>query len=1070
VTIARSIARYALVTLGGLAIPCALAGCIGEVAEHVDVQASGDDGSLVAGSVLVESGGAGFVDSQGRTWLADQGFVGGQTTDRGAITIAGTSDPAIYRTERWGLTGYRLAVANGDYRVRLHFAETYPAITAAGQRVFDVSVEGATVTGLDVFARAGGARRAWVETLDVRVTDGALDVSLAPRVQQPMISGIEILPRGAVRVNVGGGAFTDSAGRRWEADRGFVGGATVDRGAIAIAGADDPTLYRTERYGATGYRIPVPNGDYEVCAHFAETYDPIDTAAERVFDVAVEGGAPRTIDIVAAAGAPRTALVEAFVVAVTDGVLDLSLTARTQSTKLDGLEILPRVGTDGTSSCALASGGALTGEREGGQWVGPYERHVTLGTASIDVYTNIETAGVHVRGSGGRTYAVRYRAAGQSAWTSAHPFATVQDGTTGHLATSLFGLAEDECYEVEVSTGTTSTTIDACTQPDRFAIASERTLHVDRAAAAGGDGTATRPFQRIQAAIDVATAGTRISIAPGTYREHLVVTRSGEPNRWIRITSRDGLGTVVIDGADATFRLDTLPWRSWTGYTTLGCSTPIVASTLYQVSLSGQAILAQTSFQNIVRDGSTFQNYDPNNASIEVSEREDGLRFTALGMRCIPSQGCVRAPEGYFYDESTQTMYMRSLTHPSTHRYTVSTGDWAMQIRDARWIWVEGLEFRHNRGNGRGALIVRGASHNAVVRGNRFVHSGEAISVVSEGTGTTARRPSHARIEGNEITFPGAGNLRYEHIKNNEMRGQAINLTAGAQNIVRDNWVHDAYRGIGDSTVFSEGQNLEVDIYRNRLETLSSSRFMLERRWENVRVFGNVSRVGHVGVAMLDMRVGPYWMVRNVIHGFDGETMKARDDASPQTMLWYHNVIAQTELRRDHLCSTPTRPAARVCSDSNFDWTPSPATDADCRTLNYLWGSPADVVASGGFRFRNNVFYSTNFHAMVAETGSLSAAVADHDVLWRAGASSLYTEIATVGGSRYASLAALSAATGAERNGRQVDPRFVDIVGGRYKLGLGSPLIDTALLIPGINHTYCGRGPDIGAVESDCSY
>lgn len=53
-----------------------------------------------------------------------------------------------------------------------------------------------------------------------------------------------------LRVDAGSSqTHTDAMGRQWEADDGFSGGSTVDRGSIRIAGADDERIYRTERWG-----------------------------------------------------------------------------------------------------------------------------------------------------------------------------------------------------------------------------------------------------------------------------------------------------------------------------------------------------------------------------------------------------------------------------------------------------------------------------------------------------------------------------------------------------------------------------------------------------------------------------------------------------------------------------------------------------------------------------------------------------------------------------------------------------------------------------------------------------
>ena len=82
-----------------------------------------------------------YTDPDGVVWLADQGFDGGDTTERDAdLAVANTRDPAMYRSERYSMAGYSFAVPNGKYTVKLHFAETFDGITGPGQRVFSFSV------------------------------------------------------------------------------------------------------------------------------------------------------------------------------------------------------------------------------------------------------------------------------------------------------------------------------------------------------------------------------------------------------------------------------------------------------------------------------------------------------------------------------------------------------------------------------------------------------------------------------------------------------------------------------------------------------------------------------------------------------------------------------------------------------------------------------------------------------------------------------------------------------------------------------------------------------------------
>ena len=153
-------------------------------------------GVAAAKAIRINAGAtAPYTDPEGNVWLPDQGFVGGRTADRGNLEIAGTKNPAIYRTEHYSMTAFSQPVPNGDYTVKLHFAETYPKATAKGQRVFSVKVGDQEIKDLDVVAKAGAPKTAWVETVNVTVTDGKLNITFTPGVQNTAVNGIEILPR-----------------------------------------------------------------------------------------------------------------------------------------------------------------------------------------------------------------------------------------------------------------------------------------------------------------------------------------------------------------------------------------------------------------------------------------------------------------------------------------------------------------------------------------------------------------------------------------------------------------------------------------------------------------------------------------------------------------------------------------------------------------------------------------------------------------------------------------------------------------------------------------------------------
>ena len=137
-----------------------------------------------------------FTDSSGNVWLADQGFDGGDVVERDAGTaIANTKDAGLYLSEHYSMNSFSKSVPNGKYIAKLHFAETYDGITGPGERVFSFTVQGHEFKNFDVFAKAGGANRAYIETVPVEVTDGKFTIVFTTNVENPEINAIELVPQ-----------------------------------------------------------------------------------------------------------------------------------------------------------------------------------------------------------------------------------------------------------------------------------------------------------------------------------------------------------------------------------------------------------------------------------------------------------------------------------------------------------------------------------------------------------------------------------------------------------------------------------------------------------------------------------------------------------------------------------------------------------------------------------------------------------------------------------------------------------------------------------------------------------
>jgi parallel beta-helix repeat protein len=293
--------------------------------------------------VRVNAGGPAYTDASGNAWSADSGFSGGSSYSSNN-SISGTTSQPLYQTSRWdyGTLTYNFPVANGNYTVNLKFADTY--MSGPGQRVFNILINGQTVqSNFDIFAAAGGANKAVDKSFPVTVTGGSINIQMVSSVENPTISGIEILqvvaPKSTVRVNVGGGAMTDSTGKSWSADSGYNGGNVYAPG-VTVAGTNDQALYGTQRWntGALTYTFPVNNGNYTVNLKFAELY--MNGPGQRVMNIAINGQTVATgFDMFAAAGGANKAIDKAFQVNVTGGSITIQLTSTVENPTVSAIEI-----------------------------------------------------------------------------------------------------------------------------------------------------------------------------------------------------------------------------------------------------------------------------------------------------------------------------------------------------------------------------------------------------------------------------------------------------------------------------------------------------------------------------------------------------------------------------------------------------------------------------------------------------------------------------------------------------------------------------------------------------------
>jgi hypothetical protein len=155
------------------------------------------------------------VDCAGTTWNSDYGYNSASAVSAcnlggggegcvitGITTLFGCEDETtedLFQCDHWDddlppELSYSFAVPNGSYLVNLFFANTYTGTSAAGDRVFNILIEGAVAyQNFDQVAAAGGSGIAVVRSKVVSVSDGALDIALGHVTENPALKAIEVL-------------------------------------------------------------------------------------------------------------------------------------------------------------------------------------------------------------------------------------------------------------------------------------------------------------------------------------------------------------------------------------------------------------------------------------------------------------------------------------------------------------------------------------------------------------------------------------------------------------------------------------------------------------------------------------------------------------------------------------------------------------------------------------------------------------------------------------------------------------------------------------------------------------
>jgi len=284
-------------------------------------------------------------------------------------------------------------------------------------------------------------------------------------------------------------------------------------------------------------------------------------------------------------------------------------------------------------------------------------------------------------------------------------------------------------------------------------------------------------------------------------------------------------------------------------------------------------------------------------------------------------------------------------------------------------------------------------------------------------------RGNDTRIEYNEIYDPTAAAWPWSAVKGSSMEGTAIVVRGRSGAILRENELHHFFNGVytGSSAALENSAlAFDADIYNNRIHDIADDAFEPEGACINQRFRNNIVDASFVALSFAPVTQGPVWVLRSSFANFSGRGIKW-DKASDGVVLIYHNTF----------------------------WT----SFQNVTAMEMI--SPVHNA-----KLRNNIFEGNGYSVYEVLTGSTG-----HD--WN------YDNWYTTPSPHfkwenkdYASITALCAATSLECNGHEGAPALSNPNGGDFTLLSSSPNIDRGLLIPGINDTFTGSAPDIGAYEN----
>jgi hypothetical protein len=425
----------------------------------------------------------------------------------------------------------------------------------------------------------------------------------------------------------------------------------------------------------------------------------------------------------------------------------------------------------------------------------------------------------------------------------------------------------------------------------------------------------------------------------------------------------------------------------------------------------------------------------------------DDLRADKLGAR-----------RAWFIDEKTREIFIRpDDAEPDAHEYKAAFQDSGVDLDGSQFVVVRGFEIRYFSET---AVSIANGARGCVVIDNVLHHAPGAVSM----SGYTSVDNAVWR---NDIYEEGLVDFTWAQIKASDYRRQGLTCATGRGSSICYNKVHGFFDCLDPETwqmvEFIE-RNRDLDVMYNELYNCGDDAIEADGGGVNMRIHGNRMRNVFSAISIAPVERGPVYVTRN--------------DASFKHLMFKLNVG-----------ESDSRGWAYCYHNSGYC-----LLNGDVDGGIAVSFPPLGYIPLENKVFRNNAIIGRTY-GIVHNSANYSL---DYDCYYNGpgqGPSRFTWDWLDADGKEQTfstrDFAEYVKRTGSEQHGFYADPQFVstpdlatvpaveyegscvsqsamlnDTSAGDMHLAPTSPCIGRGVVIRGINEDYRGKGPDIGAFES----